>query len=271
MAHRLAIGLTKHEIPALTFGRRRLGPPERTRGQPLLQLSRAMGSQCHDQRGRQGDHALAGSGFDIGQLWSVAGPLRAAHRPLPACRRSTATVEVARPRHGLADRHRPGVRVDLWPGQGERLALTEAGGQGQHPAGRVASVAGGLEQATRFVLAERFDLLRPRGRRVDERADVAGQQAALHRHHQRPGQAAVHLEHAGAVEAWPLQTYERRLDLLGGQLAQADPTKVGHQVPPDDHLLRAERGLADAPHLDVWPARTSTGTPPTPWRPTSPE
>jgi hypothetical protein len=136
------------------------------------------------------------------------------------------------------------------PCEGERLALPKPDRQGEDPPGCVPTSPSRVEQPPGLVTGEGPDLLHLRCRRVDERAHVAGDQASLHRHDEGTRQAAVHFEHARAVEAGASEPDEQGLDVLRRELPQPDPPEGGHQVAPDHHLLRAEGRFADPRRLD---------------------
>ena len=80
----------------------------------------------------------------------MACSLRAVDRPSAARRRPTAAVRVPSPRHRLPDGQRAGVEVDVRPGERERLALPQAGRQGQDPACGVSSLPAAASRRRAF-------------------------------------------------------------------------------------------------------------------------
>lgn len=128
--------------------------------------------------------------------------------PLPGCRLA---------RHSLAHGERAGVEIDRLPGQAERLALTQAEGQGHRPAGGVPLTSRRLEHPPSVLAGQRLELLALDACGIDQGADVPRHIVALHCHLQRPGWDAVGLEDRGWRQVGVMEVAVEPLDVLGLQ------------------------------------------------------
>jgi hypothetical protein len=80
-----------------------------------------------------------------------------------------------------ADPEGGGVEVDVVPPQAEYLALAQAEGQAEHPAGAQPVARGGVEQAVGFLDRERLDLVVGCFGWFDHQGDVARHASPFHR------------------------------------------------------------------------------------------
>lgn len=102
--------------------------------------------------------------------------------------------------------------------------------EGHRPAGAVASVLGGAEDATRLIRSERLDLGPLDPRRVDQAADVARDPATLHGDRESPGEHPVGLQHAGRRQARGEELGVHPFHVLGLQSIQPVVADLGNEL-----------------------------------------
>src|SRR5690606_21148776 len=104
-----------------------------------------------DERRRKPDHAATGLGLGATSLSTHLPPLRAVTRLDPTAGAAFAAMDVLRAEPSTPNTNHASVEVNVLPFEAQGLALTEAQGESEHPAGTVAFLlARHLEQLLDF-------------------------------------------------------------------------------------------------------------------------
>ena len=143
------------------------------------------------------------------------------------------------------------VKVEVRPLEPEHLALPEAEGQGDHPAGGVPPLPGGQQNALDLLHRVRLDLLLFKARRLGDLGDVHGEVAPADRFAEGHPECAVGLVGSGGLAAAVLHLLVEALQVLRLQLDEAVGAQAGYEVDADGDLVAGDGVLGDADRGDV--------------------
>jgi hypothetical protein len=127
-----------------------------------------------------------------------------------------------------------GVEVDLVPGEAERFALAEAEREGDEPAGTVRVLLCRYAEFAGVVGCQDVRVKRGRLRRVHALGRVGCDAAAADGHGEGPGEDAVELGHRRLRPPRGPHGLVELLEVLGGELVQADLRNWGRVHPGAD-------------------------------------
>ncbi len=151
----------------------------------------------------------------------------------------------------LADADVSGVQVDVLPHQPERLALPQAEGEGDDPAGAVAEFRRLQQEALNLLDGVWLDLLFVQARSLGDLSDVLGDVPAPDRLAQRNADGPVNVVGGSCGAAVLLHPLVELFEVLRLQPLQLVSTEAGHEVNSYVHLVSVVAVLADVLLGDV--------------------